>query len=589
MTPKLNVEKLAILSSNIKTNEGEIRRYIAQEWWTLTKELTNAIILFIAGVHGLEDGRLSGPAESIEELKKQFSKFLEQNHQAVSEDQRKKSITFKFLDVKKFYLDENTKAINEEALTMKIREINPHIVVLAICFSKTLHLKFVLESKAIFSQMRMQRDLNLISKGKVLTLDQTQSDLLIEISKDENNLKTVVISGPEGSGKSLLAVEATKMKIYSLLKKHSSSDNVKIRVVLCAAYQGDNRVPVLFKFLKEELNAFENEKYCSIEIKPLADLSFNNVEDFQSKIQKELSIDPPIYTRKENILFTKLLPKGTEEETKPERPSNPGPTVPKQQLSNYQIQGQEMASKSKIRKPEETMLPQQTTDLNIPVPNLNKDSEAGKEVQKDKKHTIVLLDEVLPKFDLHQWRHLHSDSNAEYVVAIRHTFSQSLFETERLRGVSTLENSNTLVCVLDKRLRCSNEIIALIFYLMIHSKDNSSLKSFEHSLDSFNGDVPIWLDVEDVEDFIYFANTNPIETESVMVIYDPKDDDFLLQPVTKLCSEKKWPCHPCTSIVGSEATTVFLYNLKDFHFESFTRVTTDLIIITVKGEETTNQ
>ena len=175
--------------------------------------------------------------------------------------------------------------------------------------------------------------------------------------------------------------------------------------------------------------------------------------------------------------------------------------------------------------------------------------------------------------------------NVQYVVAIRHTFSQSVFpNVQPLENVKRLDNSNTLICVLDKRLRCSNEIIALVFYLMIHSKDNSTLKSFEHSLDSFNGGVPIWLDVENVEDFVHFANTNPVISKSVMVIYDPKDDDFSLQPVVKLCLEKKWDCHPCTSIVGSEAQTVFLFNLKDFHFESFTRVTSNLIIITIKEE-----
>ena len=63
----------------------------------------------------------------------------------------------------------------------------------------------------------------------------------------------MVISGPEGSGKSLLAVEATKMKISSILKQNPGQNRVKIRVVLCAAYQGDNRVPVLFQYLKEEV------------------------------------------------------------------------------------------------------------------------------------------------------------------------------------------------------------------------------------------------------------------------------------------------------------------------------------------------
>ena len=122
--------------------------------------------------------------------------------------------------------------------------------------------------------------------------------------------------------------------------------------------------------------------------------------------------------------------------------------------------------------------------------------------------------------------------------------------------------------------------------MMIHSKNNVILKSFEHGLDSFKGDVPIWLEVEDVEDFIKFADeTYPASLESVMVIYDPDDDTFSLQPLMKYCLDKEWPCQPCTSIVGSEATTVFLYNLKEFHFESFTRVTTDLIIITIKGQE----
>ena len=226
-------------------------------------------------------------------------------------------------------------------------------------------------------------------------------------------------------------------------------------------------------------------------------------------------------------------------------------------------------------------------------PNVHKTET---EVKREEVHTIVLLDEVLPDFDLNQWRHLQSDSNVEYVVAIRHTFSQSVFpNVQPLENVKMLDNSNTLICVLDKRLRCSNEIIALAFYLMIHSKNSSSLKSFEHSLDSFNGDVPVWLDLEDVEDFINFAKntyhdgSNPVTAEGVMVIYDPNDNHFSLQPLVKYCLDKEWPCHPCTSIVGSEALTVILYNLKEFHFESFTRATTNLIIITIKGQETKNQ
>ena len=559
MTPNLHVEKLAILSSNIETNEREIRKYIANEWETLTKGLQNAIILFIAGVHGLEDGRLSEPAKSVERLQEQFSKFLALNHPKIFDDKDRKSIRFEFLDVKKFYLDANICAIDEEALEMEIMKINPHVVVLAICFSKTLQLKFKLESSGLFPRLRMQRDLNLISKGRILTLDQAQSDLLMQLAKDENNRKTVVISGPEGSGKSLLAMEATKMKIYSLLKKHSGSDHVKIRVVLCAAYQGDNRVPVLFQFLKEELEAFGH--HFLIDLKPLADLSFTNVKDLQSKIQKELLTDSLVYKREDNILFTQLLPKVDDEsETIADAvgATNLDPIVPKPKVANPNFQDQEPVNKSKST----TMFPQLTSE------------------------TIVLLDEVSPGFDLHQWKQFKSDSNFEYVVAIRHTFSQSSFpKIPTLEKVSAWDN--TLICVLDKRLRCSDEITALVFYLMIHSKNNATLKSFEHSLDSFEGDVPMWIDVESVEDFIYFAEEtyHSVDSKSVMVIFDPNDDQFALQPLLKYCLDKNWQCHPYSSIIGSEASTVFIYNLKQFHFESFTRATNELIIITIKSSD----
>ena len=483
-----------------------------------------------------------------------------------------------FLNVTEFYLDNMTKVINEERLVKSITEINPHVVVLAICFSKTLQLKYLLEKSAIFSKLRMQRDLNLISKGKILTLNPIQSDLLIKLAEDENNQTTVVISGPEGSGKSLLAIEATKMKMYSLFKQHSGQ--VKIRVVLCAAYQGDNRVPVLFQFLKEELKVLEEN--CLIETKPLGDLSVSNVKDLQLQIQKELSIEPPVYTKTEDI-FTSLLPPSFVK-----LPTKSSPIAPNQQMSYPNFQDLEMADKSKSRIPEQItrIEAKKDSDANKDYEGITVSYETETEVKRKKIATIVLIDEVMPSFDLHQWKHFQSDPEVDYVVAIRHTFSQSAFpKIQPLEGVKRLEDSNTLICVLDKRLRCSNEITDLVFYLMIHSKNNSTLKSFEHSPDSFKGDVPLWIDVESVEDFIYFAKEtyHSVDPKSVMVIYDPNDDQFALQPLLKYCLDKKWQCHPYSSIIGSEASRVFIYNLKEFHFESFTRATNELIIITIRS------
>ena len=108
MASNIHVEKLAIFSANAETDEWQIREYIAQNWWTLTKELKNATILFIAGAHGLEDGRLSEPTDSVEVLQVQFSRILKNKYPEIVEDKIKKFIKFEFLNITHFYLDVKT-------------------------------------------------------------------------------------------------------------------------------------------------------------------------------------------------------------------------------------------------------------------------------------------------------------------------------------------------------------------------------------------------------------------------------------------------------------------------------------------------
>ena len=147
-----------------------------------------------------------------------------------------------------------------------------------------------------------------------------------------------------------------------------------------------------------------------------------------------------------------------------------------------------------------------------------------------------------------------------------------------------------VICQLKKRFRCSNEITALIFYLLVHSpkSHHPEYKSFVHSLDSFDaGKNPAWLELENVEHFIEFTNTDQdfIALEKdVLVIYDPKDDPFSLQPLKTHCTARNWQCYPYTDIVGSEADTVIIYDLKDFHFEAFSRAINHLVIVTIKKD-----
>ena len=91
----LHVEKLAILSADNETDEIEIRKYIAEKWWTLTKELKNAIILFIGGAHGEEDGTLgASTGRRFNTLEVQFSKCLEKKNHDIFKDKVEKFIEF---------------------------------------------------------------------------------------------------------------------------------------------------------------------------------------------------------------------------------------------------------------------------------------------------------------------------------------------------------------------------------------------------------------------------------------------------------------------------------------------------------------
>ena len=68
---RIVIDKLAVITFDEPVNEIEFRKYLIKNWNDLTLGLNDgSTILFIAGVHGEDTGKL-GPAESIETLKSQ--------------------------------------------------------------------------------------------------------------------------------------------------------------------------------------------------------------------------------------------------------------------------------------------------------------------------------------------------------------------------------------------------------------------------------------------------------------------------------------------------------------------------------------
>ena len=141
------------------------------------------------------------------------------------------------------------------------------MTLMVICYSNTLDLKFLLEEKGLFSEARINRDLNILSKGKILTLNETQKKFIQTVAQPENIEKKIVrIEGKVGSGKTLLGTEIVKMKLAHYIRKYNLQVNEmkqqKMKVIILADEFNAN---VLVQQLKEDL--FKDiSQYCDIEI-----------------------------------------------------------------------------------------------------------------------------------------------------------------------------------------------------------------------------------------------------------------------------------------------------------------------------------
>ena len=64
----IRAEKLAIFTSSQEVDERQIREFFLERWDFLSQGLDNGTILFLAGVHGTEDGRVVEFADSFENM-----------------------------------------------------------------------------------------------------------------------------------------------------------------------------------------------------------------------------------------------------------------------------------------------------------------------------------------------------------------------------------------------------------------------------------------------------------------------------------------------------------------------------------------
>ena len=160
-------------------------------------------------------------------------------------------------------LDEETKEIDEGALVSEIQLINPQIIIMMICYSHFLELKSLLERVGLFPTLRINQDLNILSNGQILTMNDVQKEFIQNMTLEDHVEKDVIVTGPVGSGKTLLGLEAINIKKSHYKKKYgiSSSDcKNKLRVIIVIGYRMDESQ------LKKQLEMSESHKDCTVEI-----------------------------------------------------------------------------------------------------------------------------------------------------------------------------------------------------------------------------------------------------------------------------------------------------------------------------------
>ena len=99
------------------------------------------------------------------------------------------------------YLVGDTLNIQDAKLVAKVKLINPGISIICICYSHLSHIHMILAKAGIFSKEKLERDLQLATKGKCISLDDTQKELLRTVAEERNIQKVTIIHGPEGSGR----------------------------------------------------------------------------------------------------------------------------------------------------------------------------------------------------------------------------------------------------------------------------------------------------------------------------------------------------------------------------------------------------
>jgi len=262
-------EDFVIITSTRAIDAVTQKVYLLRHWDKLCTK--NARLALLTGIHGLPDGSIKRDDKNdLDYFPLNFNTFIIEGKKA---DLKAKNAVIKMINLGDYMTDINK--VDDDKLVRDIEEYEPTKIILAFCNTKCSELNDLFRSSGIYSYVIMRNDREKISGGRCFMLDHEQRDALKTYI--EKKLRNLFLWGSSGTGKTILLVEALKVKIATLKK-----EGRKMKIYVTTFKKNETT------FLRNKL---KNEYLMNIQ------------EDFTVTSIQELSTDLKL-----NIQFNKTQP-----------------------------------------------------------------------------------------------------------------------------------------------------------------------------------------------------------------------------------------------------------------------------------------
>ena len=129
----------------------------------------------------------------------------------------------------------------------------------------------------------------------------------------------------------------------------------------------------------------------------------------------------------------------------------------------------------------------------------------------------------------------------------------------------------------------NQHILDLADYLQFHAHRKRNFKKHSNYVQEslFQGDHPIWIELEDPSLFVEHFKKTLKDEKDVLVLWDARLKPKLLDEIQDFCQAQDWRCYDHVSgKFKVDASIVILYDFEMFYLEPFTKAKNQLMIVT---------